>query len=47
MLFESLADHIKQDEYEGATKRFIRWAAVAVIAFALFGGLYFAVRLME
>ncbi len=46
-MFESLADHIKEDEKEGTAKRIIRLAAVAVIAIGLFGGLYFAVRLME
>ncbi len=45
-MFESLADHIKQDEGINNSQRVVRWAAIAVIAVVLFGGLYFAVRLM-
>ncbi|MBZ5586146.1 MAG: hypothetical protein LAQ30_28955 [Acidobacteriia bacterium] len=45
-MFETLADHIKQDEGVKTSQRLVRWAAIAAIAFALFGGLYLAVRVM-
>ncbi len=46
-MFESLADHIKEDERVGATQRLMRWAAIAVISIGLFTGLYFAVKMLE
>ncbi len=46
IMFESLADHIKEDEKQTTTQIVVRWAAIAVIAVGLFGGLYFAVRMM-
>lgn len=48
-MFDSLSDQIKHDEREGVTvgQRAIRWAAVAILSVGLFGGLYFAVRLLE
>jgi hypothetical protein len=48
-MFDSLADRIRQDEHNetNSTERIIRWVAVAVISIALFGGLYFGVRMLE
>ncbi len=45
-MFESLADHIKEDEKQSRTQVVVRWAAIFVIAVGLFGGLYLAVRMM-
>ena len=48
-MFDSLADRIKQDQRKevNATERALRFVAVAVISLGVFGGLYFAVRLMQ
>lgn len=48
-MFDSLADRIKQDQRREvtATERTIRTIATIVIAVAVFGGLYFVVRLLE
>ena len=46
-MFDSLSDRIKADEQVANTERFIRWAVVALISVAMFGGLYFGVRLLE
>ena len=46
-MFDSLADRIREDEQESAAQRYIKWAAVLVIAVVLFGGLYFGVRFLE
>lgn len=48
-MFDSLADRMKQDRVKevNATERAIRLVAVVLISSAVFGGLYFAVRLME
>jgi hypothetical protein len=46
-MFDSLADRIREDEQLTASQRYIRLAAVLVISFVLFGGLYFGVRFLE
>ena len=48
-MFDSLADRMKQDQKQevNATERTIRIIATIVIAAAVFGGLYFVVRLLE
>jgi Ni,Fe-hydrogenase I cytochrome b subunit len=48
-MFDTLADRIRQDEFEGTTKsqRIIRWVTVVAIAFVLFGGLYLGVQFLE
>lgn len=48
-MFDSLADQMKHDEDVQVTKteRYIKWTAVAVLSVVLFGGLYFAIRLLE
>ncbi len=48
-MFDSLADRIKEDEHKtvNSTERLIRWLVVAVISVLVFGGLYYAVRMLE
>jgi hypothetical protein len=47
-MFDSLADKIREDEHNEVkpTERIIRWVAIAVISVALFGGLYYGVRML-
>jgi hypothetical protein len=47
-MFESLADRMKQDDRleVNNTERMIRLIAVVVISVAVFGGVYYAVRLL-
>ena len=47
-MFDSLADRMKQDQAKevNATERAIRLVAVIVISAAVFGGLYYVVRLL-
>ena len=47
-MFDSLADRMKQDEAQevNATERAIRLVAVIVLSAAVFGGLYYVVRLL-
>jgi len=48
-MFESLSDHIKHDdEVEVIPKqRMVKWLLIALLSVLLFGGLYFAVRVLE
>jgi hypothetical protein len=48
-MFESLSDHIKHDEELEVTakQRMLKWGLVALLSVALFGALYFAVRVLE
>jgi Ni,Fe-hydrogenase I cytochrome b subunit len=48
-MFDSLADRIRQDEFEGTTRsqRVIKIVTVIAIAFLLFGGLYLGVQFLE
>lgn len=48
-MFESLSDRIKADERQevNSTERVIRYTVVLVLSFALFGALWFGVRLLE
>jgi hypothetical protein len=48
-MFDSLSDQMKQDRKEqvNGTERLLRRIAVAVISTAIFGGLYFAVRMTQ
>jgi hypothetical protein len=48
-MFDSLADRIREDEHKdvGSRERIIRYLAIVVLSFLLFGGLYFGVRMME
>jgi hypothetical protein len=47
-MFDSLADRIKQDQKleVNNTERMIRAVAVIVISLVVFGGLYYAVRML-
>jgi hypothetical protein len=47
-MFDSLADRMKQDQQQevNATERALRLIAVVVISAAVFGGLYYVVRLL-
>ena len=48
-MFDSLADRMKQDQAQevNATERTVRLIAVIVISAAVFGGLYYGVRMIE
>jgi len=48
-MFESLDDQMKHDDAMETTsgQRMTKWAAVAAISLALFGGLYTAIRMIE
>ncbi|MGH9662445.1 MAG: hypothetical protein ACRD96_28105 [Bryobacteraceae bacterium] len=48
-MFDSLADRMKEDDRAAVktSERAVRWAAVVVISCALFGALYFGVRMLE
>ncbi len=48
-MFESLDEQIKIDEHRASsnTERMIRWALVALISVIVFGGLYWAVHLLQ
>ena len=45
-MFESLSERIKRDDARAATtgKRLAKWAAIAVAAVVVFGGLFFAIQ---
>jgi len=48
-MFESLADRIKEDEKgtESTSQKTLFWIVVTVISIAVFGGLYFGVRMLQ
>ena len=48
-MFDSLSDQIREDEHKqvNTTERMIRYALTGVVAVILFGGLYYAVRMLE
>jgi hypothetical protein len=48
-MFETLGDHIRQDEGPPASRfeRLFRWAVVAAVSVALFGGLYLLMQHLE
>ena len=47
-MFDSLADRIREDAHKEVktTERVLRWVAVAVVSVALFGGLYYGVKML-
>jgi len=47
-MFDSLADRIREDQRKevSSTQRIIQWVAIAFISLAVFGGLYYGVRMM-
>jgi hypothetical protein len=48
-MFDSLTDRMRHDQHEELARgeMLLRWIAVLVISFLVFGGLYYAVRMME
>jgi len=48
-MFDSLSDQIKHDDQVETTpkQRIMKWALMIVLSVVLFGGLYFAVRVLE
>jgi lipid-A-disaccharide synthase-like uncharacterized protein len=48
-VFDSLSDRIKQDDQLEVNKfeRYLRWGLVAILSFALFGGLYLVVQHLD
>lgn len=48
-MFESLAERIKEDERGTVnnTQKAVFWVVVTAISVAVFGGLYFSVRLLH
>jgi hypothetical protein len=48
-MFDSLDEQMKHDDRETTTprERIIKWAAVALIALTVFGGLIYSVRMLE
>jgi hypothetical protein len=46
-MFDSLADRIREDEQVPAAQRYMKWAAIAIISVAVFGGLYFGVQFLN
>jgi hypothetical protein len=48
-MFDSLADQIRQDEHLQVSnaERYLRWCTVAVLSIVIFGGLYYAIQLLE
>jgi len=48
-MFDSLDETIKHDMAIGETrsKRIVKAAVIAVLSIVLFGGLYFAIRMVE
>jgi hypothetical protein len=47
-MFDSLEDRIRHDDAEDTTaeERMVKGVLVAVLSFVLFGGLYYAVRIL-
>jgi len=45
-MFDSLSDQMKHDDASAASprQRITKWAVIAVVAIAVFGGLYFALQ---
>ena len=48
-MFDCLADQIRQDEHLQVSnkERYIRWFTVGVLSVVIFGGLYYAISLMQ
>ncbi len=48
-MFDSLDEQMKRDDAQQTTprERLFKWAAVAVLSVLVFGGLYFAIQMME
>ena len=46
-MFDSLSEQFRHDETESASARAMRWLVIAIVSVFAFGGLYFAIRLIE
>ena len=48
-MFESLDEQIKLDEHKASsnTERMVRWMLIVVISVVVFGGLYWAVHMLQ
>lgn len=48
-MFDSLDEQMKHDAAKETTKteQAVKWVVVATLSIVLFGGLYFAVRMLE
>lgn len=48
-MFDSLADQIRHDEHEqvSSRERLVQWVVVAILSILVFGGLYFAVQMLQ
>jgi hypothetical protein len=47
-MFDSLADRIREDQHKevNSTERIIRWVVMGVVSVAVFGGLYYGIRML-
>jgi hypothetical protein len=48
-MFDSLDERIRHDDAmeKSRKERIVEWVAIAVLSVLVFGGLYYAVRMME
>jgi len=48
-MFQGLDEQIKQDDMAGTTprERVMKWVTIGVVAVALFGGLYYGLRMLD
>jgi hypothetical protein len=48
-MFDSLADKMREDAHKevNTTERIVRWVVIAVVSVAVFGGLYYGVRMLQ
>jgi hypothetical protein len=48
-MFDSLSDRMREDDLQTTktSERLLLWAAVIVVSVVVFGGLYFAVRMIQ
>ena len=46
-MFDTLSDRIKVDEHQSPKERVLRYFLYLVVAFILFGGLFFVVKHLE
>ena len=48
-MFESLADQMRHDEREqlSTRERLVLWIVISIVSVLVFGGLYFAVQMLE
>jgi hypothetical protein len=48
-MFDTLSDQIRRDEHVQISnnERLVRWFVVAIVSLLVFGGLYFAIQLLQ